>query len=281
MRYPWEEGYSPDSPYGGDGSNGGDPNPTGGNDGNGDGGGSGGANPGDTTPKTCPAGHTWEPSPDGNPAGRCVVTGTKWEDGCWLDTDGQIYCKNSPKPGTGNGNSGGGGTAPPKPPAAPVDPYAKENADLWAKYNEMFNKPGVKLPYDAAAIARLEGKLKGQAETSKAANRQQYIAGRSAMGLGNSGRTDQGMRNINMQADQRVSEGVIDINDTAIRANYDAEVANINRKIQVLNSQAQFAISLASNANQRQSIQYNYSIQMMQLQNQLDMLKMQLAAQLA
>lgn len=277
MRSPWEDGFAPDGSYGGGDGTYGDPNPTGGNDGNGDNGGSGGGN---TTPKTCPAGHTWEPSPDGNPAGRCVVTGTKWEDGCWIDTDGRIYCNNSPKPGTGNtGGSGSGGGTP--PPPSNVDPYAKENADLWAKYNEMFGNANVKLPYDAAAIARLEGKLKGQAETSKAANKQQYMARRSAMGLGNSGRTDQGLRNINMQADQQVSTGVLDINETAIRANYDAEVANLNRKISVLNSQAQFALALASNANQRQSIQYNYAIQMAQLKNQLEMLKLQLATQLA
>lgn len=184
--------------------------------------------------------------------------------------------KNNNAGGSGSSGGGGGSSLPP----IPGNPYSQQEQDLYDLYTKMYNAPGVPDPYDAAAIARLEGKLKGGAEANKAANKQAYLASRSAMGLGNTGRTGQGIRNINNAADQRTSEGMIQVNDTAIRANYDNQVANVNRKLQILEAQSQFAMALAGNAIERQRIQYNYAIQKMQLQNQLEMLKLQLVAQL-
>lgn len=228
--------------------------------------------------QTCPQGQVW-----GNVSGG--------GQGCvWTDCpNGQVrtntgQCIDStPNPvptnntGGTSGSGGGGFTLP-----NINNPYAQNEQDLWDYYTKLFNGGGdVKDPYDEAAIARLEGKLKGGAEANKAANKQAYLASRSAMGLGNTGRTGQGIRNINNQADQKVSEGMIQINDTAIRANYDNQVANINRKLQILESQSQFAIGLAGNAIERQRIQWNYASQKMSLQNQLEMLRLQLMAQLA
>jgi len=183
-------------------------------------------------------------------------------------------------------STGGGGTTPgsgaggnvPLPPFE--NPYTDYEKQLWETYNKLFNGAKVEAPYTPEVIARLEGKLKGAAEVNKAANKQNYLAGRSAMGLGNTGRTSQGLRNINNAADQKTAEGAIDINHTAIRANYDAEVANIQRKIQILDSQTQFALALAGNAIERTKVQYNYQLQRMQINNQLEMLKLQLLAQL-
>lgn len=230
--------------------------------------------------KDCGAGYTWEADPNGNPNGRCVVTGTNWDDACFIDPDdGKTYCKNSPKPSKSTTNTSTSSSN--SQPKSSVNPYQGQFDDLWGKYNQLFASSDVADPYDAAAIARLEGKLKGNAEASKSANRRQYLASRSAMGLGTTGRTEQGLRNINDTANAKIDAGAIDINDTAIRANYDNAVANINRKITLLGQQAQFALSMAGDSNQRQSIQNSYAIQMMQLQNQMEMLKLQLTAQLA
>lgn len=232
--------------------------------------------------KDCGEGYTWEPDPNGNPNGRCVVTGTKWEDACFIDPDdGKTYCKNSPKPTKTSDSIINSNSSTSSKSSSTVNPNQGQYEDLWTRYNKLFNNSDVADPYDAAAIARLEGKLKGNAEASKSANRKQYLASRSAMGLGTTGRTEQGLRNINDTANAKIDAGVIDINDTAIRANYDNAVANVNRQITLLGQQAQFALSMAGDSNQRQSIQNSYAIQMMQLQNQMEMLKLQLTAQLA
>lgn len=229
--------------------------------------------------QSCPQGQVWGDVSGGGKG--CV-----WEDNCpsgqTINNQGQcIPITSNPVPTNNTGGTSGSGGGGFKLPPLPGNPYEDKENELWDYYTKMFGGGGdVKDPYDEAAIARLEGRLKGGAEANKAANKQAYLASRSAMGLGATGRTGQGIRNINNQADQKTSEGMIQINDTAIRANYDNQVANINRKLQVLNSQAQFAMALAGNAIERQRIQYNYAAQQMSLQNQLEMLRLQLFAQL-
>lgn len=226
--------------------------------------------------KDCGEGYEWEADPTGqNPNGRCKVAGTNFDDGCWIDSDGQVYCRNNPKPQSNSGsstttnttnNGGGGGRSGGGPDL---------NAIL-NQYKALYGNTNVAKPYDEAAIARLEGKLKSNAESAKANQKNSYMARRSASGLGNTGRTDQGFRNIDAGYDQSVSEGSIQINDMAIKANIQVEIQNVERNIALLNSTAQFALAMAQDANQKQSIQNNWAMQNMQLQQQLEMFKLQL-----
>lgn len=222
--------------------------------------------------KTCPPGYEWEN--DGTTTGRCKVKGTKWEDQCWIHPDtGITYCNGD---GPNKTKATEDQTTPTStvPRAAAPSAYTGLNNEILDKYRSMFGKriPG---PYTPERIAELEGKAKAISESSKATAKQSYMAQRSAMGLGKSGRTNQGLRNISMTADQQLAQNAIGINDTAIKTNYQAEIANVERDLSILNSQAQYAIALASNETQRQSIQNSYSLQILQLQQRLEELKLQ------
>lgn len=151
--------------------------------------------------------------------------------------------------------------------------------DLWNDmFRDLYSKFGnVKLPYDAAAIAELEGKLKASAASEAAQNSRKLMASRATMGLGNTGKTSQGLRNITSEANQKYNTGMIDVNDMARKANYQAEINKLASQLSVLDSQAQLVIGLTNSATQRMQVQNAYAMERARLTQQMEELKLRLA----
>jgi hypothetical protein len=188
------------------------------------------------------------------------------------------------KPGTeapseesgGDGGGGGGGGNYSQGNAAKPINYTTP----WdAKFNELYAKFGnVPLPYDANKLAVLEGKLKAATASTEAQKKLQFQAQRSSQGLGavDNGRTAQGLRNITQEAGQQFNTGMIDVNDLATKANYTAEVQNLQNQLRTLDTQANLVIGLANSETQRQSVMNAYVLERMRIEAQLDSIKLQI-----
>lgn len=237
--------------------------------------------------KTCPPGYEWEDGGPNYPNGRCKVPGTNWDDGCWIDTDGTVYCKDNPKPQSGQSQ---GQNQAPAPSSSPAPKAAQANYAfnlqslmdlLGPSYQALLAqiKAGTN-PYDPSTIEALVGNRKVAAERQKLDQQRQLQSQRSAAGMGTQGATQQDLRSIGANADIASASDINTIRENAIKANYAAQVQRIDQQIQTLNSHASFVLGLASSDSQRQSAQLQYAAQLNSLQAARQNLELQLQAEL-
>lgn len=219
---------------------------------------------------SCPDGYEWEQGDDPvkYPNGRCKIIGMTWE-----ESQGKVAPQWKKADTAPASSGGGGGSNSSGSTGGGIDPMLWDSTfkDLFAKFGQ------VKLPYDAAAIAELEGKLKASAASEAAQKNRALLANRATQGIGTSGRTNQGIRNNISEANQKFNTGMIDVNDNARRANYQAEINRLQSQLSVLDSQANLVLGLTNSATQRMSVQNQYAMERAKLVQQMEALKLQLA----
>lgn len=231
---------------------------------------------------TCPQGYEWELGPGAPdfPNGRCKIIGKTWE-----ESQGQVAPGYERPPATTQAGNAGGGSGGSSASKAPTSNYAFDLKALLAMLGPQYDALVAKIrsgtnPYDPSTIEALVGNRKVAAERQKLDQRNMLQAQRSAAGMGTQGLTQQDIRSAATGADIASASDINQIRESAIKANYAAQIGRIDQEINALNSHANFVMGLASTDSARQSAQLQYASQLNALQAQRQNLELQLQAAL-
>jgi len=265
-----------------------------------DGGGTKAPGGGEQAPKKnkqeCPAGHEWDAEHNG-----CKVAGTNWDDGCWMDTDGKVYCKGNPKPSGGGGGggapgAGGGGTPavspfnpttpkyefkPWKPPAQ--TPFEKS---LEEQLNEFLGNWDKSVPYTPEVIRNMKTDAFKTSFGRTNANREAIESDAARRGVMNSTGTDRRLDLQRANAEGNFAGAERDITNTSTVANFQAQMTNrlaaLDRAQAHVNAEREFLMASEMNDFARQEklaqialAYYNLEQQRWGLTQQLNLSKTQ------
>lgn len=206
--------------------------------------GSGGGTP--APPSSCPPGYEWDAEHNG-----CKVAGTKWDDGCFIHTDGKTYCKDNPLPssnsGSGGGNAGGGtsssggGYSAPKytPTKSPYDEATSKA--IYDMITGIMN--GTDLPFGPETIARMQAAAlqsnKAQLGNSRAEVQKRLINS----GLSRSGVAPATYGKLESAAGADLSNNLRQIATNAVQQNYNARMAALSEAQKFLQSERANSLS--------------------------------------
>lgn len=232
-------------------------------------------------PQECPRGYEWEDGGPDFPNGRCKIIGMTWEESQGKVAPGWERPPDAKAPSVNAGGGSGGSSGA----RIPTTNYAFDLQALLKMLGPQYDALVSKIragtnPYDPSTIEALVGNRKVAAERQKLDQRRLLQAQRSAAGMGTQGMTQQDIRSQAAGADIASASDINQIRESAIKANYAAQIGRIDQEINALNSHANFVMGLASSDTARQSAQLQYASQLNALQAQKQNLELQLQAQL-
>lgn len=245
--------------------------------------------------QTCPEGHEWDAAHNG-----CKVKGTNWEDGCWMDTDGKVYCKNNPKPSGGAPGAGGGGGGGGTPAVSPFNPTTPKyefkpwkppaqtpfEKSLEEQLNEFLGNWDKSVPYTPEVVRNMKTDAFKTSFGRTNVNREAIESDAARRGVMNSTGTDRRLDLQRANAEGNFAGAERDITNTSTVANFQAQMTNrlaaLDRAQAHVNAEREFLMASEMNDFARQEklaqialAYYNLEQQRWGLTQQLNLSKTQ------